>query len=93
MGSESNGNSDQVKRLYTVILKGGNPFEFFVPFSGAVTHDGVHSLHHIYCTKDTLDALLSLGEASSTVYYDSENEEQRAERKLLHRQDLSLIHI
>ena len=91
MGSEGEGNPNQVKRLYTLILKGGKPFEFFVPFSGAVEHDGVHSLHHVYCTKETLDMILSEAEASATVHYESENEEQRAERSLLHRQDLDKI--
>lgn len=91
MGSEGNGNPNQVKKLYTLILKGGKPFEVFVPFSGAVVHNGIHSLHHVYCTQDTLDMILSKGEANATVYYESENEEQRAERKLLHRQDLEKI--
>lgn len=91
MGSEGEGNPHQVKRLYTVILKGGTSFEVGVPYSGAVAHDGVHSLHHIYCTSETLDMILSLGATSSKVYHESENEEQRAERKLLHREDLQKV--
>ena len=91
MGSEGEGNPNQVKRLYTVILKGGTSFEVGVPYSGAVAHDGVHSLHHIYCTSETLDMILSLGATSSKVYHESENEEQRAERKLLHREDLQKV--
>ena len=91
MGSESEGSSDQVKKLYTVIMRGGIPFEVAIPFSGAVAHDGVHSLHHIYCTKETLDMVLSLGARSCMVHYESENEEQRAERKLFHREDLEKV--
>ena len=87
MGSEGKGNPNQVKRLYTVILKGGEPFEMMIPYSGAVAHDGVHSLHHVYCTADTLDRLLSMGSIEATVHYENESEEQRAERRLLHRQD------
>tara|TARA_R110002153_G_scaffold44414_1_gene125132 strand:- start:29 stop:493 length:465 start_codon:yes stop_codon:yes gene_type:complete len=91
VGKESDGNLDSLKRLYTVVLKGGDPFEVAIPFSGAVEHDGVHSLHHIYCTKDVLDSVLSLGATQCKVYYDSESEEQRAERATLHRQDLDKV--
>lgn len=91
MGKQSEGNSDEIKRLYTIILKGGTPFEMMIPFSGVVSHDGVHSLHHVYCTASQLDEVLSMGSTQATVHYESENEEQKAERKLLHRQDLEKI--
>lgn len=88
MGSESNGNPNQVNRFFTVILKGGNPFEVFIPSSGAVVHNGIHSLHHIFCTQEVLDNVLVMAGGSAEVISEGENEAQREERKLLHREDL-----
>lgn len=91
MGSESNGNPNQVNRFFTVILKGGNPFEVFIPASGVVVHNGVHSLHHIFCTQEVLDRVLEMAGGKAEVISEGENEAQREERKLLHRQDLNKI--
>ena len=81
--------SSETKKLWTVVLRGGKIFEVYIPYSDRVYHNGIHSLHHIFCDRETLKYVLSLGGADlkSEVISGEPNEEQQKERALFSRED------
>lgn len=91
MGNSRKGDNNGLK-LWTLVLKGGNSFELFIEGSGAVFHDGRHSLHHIFCNEETINSVLSVfGGSNYLLHSEAETEEQSATRKLFHREDLEKV--
>lgn len=83
MGKES-GTSH--KHFRVVHIKGGEPFDIQIPFSGVYSHNGGFSIWQLYCSDKTLATIRSFGGVVK-VYEETQSEEQREERLALMNND------